>query len=174
MALYGPSLLPAHSPQPLSPASGDGVSLASTSAFEGPQAPTEYFGLPVLLNASPYSQHTVRSNNTKMLEFGTEEDSLQGHAKKWVARALKIPSSPKLSAKPFYEKGKRGAWLVVATFLVSEPFFLMSGHDIPVNLQQNKLFSFMIRNSKVPKLSLHPLRSRLWPRGEGKLLQESW
>ena len=88
--------------------------------------------------------------------------------------ALKIPNSLKLSAKAFYEKGKWGAWLVVATFLVSEPFFLMSGHDIPVNLQQNKLFSFMIRKSKVPKLSLHPLRSRLWPRGEGKLLQESW
>ena len=99
---------------------------------------------------------------------------MQGRAKRRMAHALKIPGSPKLSAKPFYEKAKRGAWLVVATFLVSEPFFLMSGHDIPVNLQQNKLFSFMIRNSKVPKLSLHPLRSRLWPRGEGKLLQESW
>ena len=78
----------------------------STSAFKGPEAPTEYFGLPVLLNASPYSQHTVRPNNTKMLEFGTEEGSLQGHAKRRVAHALKIPNSPKLSAKAFYEKGK--------------------------------------------------------------------
>ena len=71
----------------------------------------------------------MRPNNSKMLEFGTEEGSLQGHAKRRVAHALKTPSSLKLSAKPFSGKGKRGAWLVVATFLVSEPFFLMSGHD---------------------------------------------
>ena len=141
MVLDGPSLLPAHFPQPFSPASGDGVSLASTSAFEEPEALAEYFGLPALLNANPYSQHTMRPNNSKMLEFGTEEGSLPGHAKRRVAHALKTPRSLKLSAKPFSGKGKRGAWLVVATFLVSEPFFLMSGHYIPVNLQQNKLFS---------------------------------
>lgn len=108
MALYGPSLLPAHSPQPLSPASGDGVSLASTSPFKGPEAPTEYFGLPVLLNASPYFQHTVRPNNTKMLEFGTEEDSLQGHAKKRVARALKSQAPQSSQQSPFMRKVSEG------------------------------------------------------------------
>ena len=136
MDLDGPCLLPAHFSQPPSPASGDIVSLAPTSAFKGPEAPAENFGLPVLLNGSPSFQHTVRPNNTKMLEFGTEEGSLQGHAKRQVTHALKIPNSLKLSAKPFHEKGKRGVWLAVSTFLVSEPFFLMSGHDIPVNLQQ--------------------------------------
>ena len=65
-----------------------------------------------------------------------------------------------------------GAWLITVHG-VAESWTWLS-IDISVNLQQNKLFSFMIRKSKVPKLNLHPLRSRLWPRGEGKLLQEYW
>lgn len=41
--------------------------------LEGPEALAEYFGLPALLNASPCSQHTVRLNNSKMLEFGPKK-----------------------------------------------------------------------------------------------------
>ena len=40
MALDGTSLLPAHFPKPLSPAPGDGVSLASSSALGGTAGPS--------------------------------------------------------------------------------------------------------------------------------------
>lgn len=37
-----------------------------------------------------------------------------------MAYALKTLTPQRLSAKPFYRKGERGPWLVVAHFLVSE------------------------------------------------------
>ena len=39
--------------------------------------------------------------------------------------------------KPFSRKAERVAWLL----LVSEPLFLRSDHDVPVNLHQNKGYS---------------------------------
>ena len=41
-------------------------------------------------------------------------------ARRQVARALKPPNSWELSAKPF---SRKGSWLVVADFLVSDPLF---------------------------------------------------
>lgn len=69
--------------------------------------------LDVLLNSSLCAQHPARPNNTKMSESGAEKILLQGHARKWVARA----------AKPFYKKGEEEMWSVVANFLVSDPLF---------------------------------------------------
>ena len=73
-------------------------------------------------------QCTVRPNNTKTWEFGTEKSLSQGCARRWCS-CLKTPKSPpqqKLSAKSFPRKSE-GVGLVVADFLVSEPLLLRSG-----------------------------------------------
>ena len=44
---------------------------------------------------------TVRPNNTETSEFGAEKGLLQGHAKRWVARAQKVPTPRRVSAKHF-------------------------------------------------------------------------
>lgn len=60
------------------------------------------------------------------LEFGL----LQDHARRWVAHTL-TPKLLKAFIKDFFKaKGKRGAYLVVANFLVSDPLFLKSGHSL--------------------------------------------
>ena len=53
----------------------------------------------LLSNASPRARHTVRPNNTKTLEFGAQKGLLQGHARRWVAHALKTLNSPKAFSK---------------------------------------------------------------------------
>ena len=52
-------------------------------------------------------------------------------------------------------------WLVVADFLVSDPLFLRSGNDVPVNLyQMNVIFSVLTRKGKVPRHNFHPPKSQ--------------
>lgn len=68
--------LPAHFPSPSVLPPGMECS-TPTSAFEGPEALAEYFGLPALLNASPCSQHTVRLNNSKCWSLDLKKAWLQ-------------------------------------------------------------------------------------------------
>lgn len=50
--------------------------------LRGPEALAEYFGLPALLRCkSMFPTHTVRLNNSKMLEFGPKKVHYPGHAK---------------------------------------------------------------------------------------------
>ena len=54
-------------------------------------------------NASPCPQYTGRPNNVKTSEFGTEKGLLQGHARRWVVRALKkTPNSLKAVSKDVF------------------------------------------------------------------------
>ena len=67
------------------------------------------------------------------------------------------PQTPrKLSAKPFYRKSEGGVWLVVKNFLVSDPLFLRSGHDIPVNLHQTNVTLCSDKKRQGPKTQLSP------------------
>ena len=56
----------------------------------------------------PCTQRTVRPNNTKTLALAAEKSLLQRHARRQVAYALKTPTPPRLSAKPFYRKDEKG------------------------------------------------------------------
>ena len=57
-------------------------------------------------NTSLHARCTVRPNNTKTLEFGSERGLLQGHARRWVAHALRIPKLLKAFSKALL-KAKR-------------------------------------------------------------------
>ena len=45
------------------------------------------------------------AKQTKMSAFGAEKGSLQGHARRWVAHAPKIPKSRKGFSKAFLKAG---------------------------------------------------------------------
>lgn len=78
----------------------------------------------------------------------------------------KTPHFRKLSTKPFPGKAVVGAWLVVANFLVSEPFFQKSGHSQVTifcnSLPKQMLFCVLTSKGKVPRPQPPPSRS--WPR----------
>ena len=46
--------------------------------------------------------NAVKPNNTKMLEFGTEKDFIEGPTRRQVAHALKSPNSPKALSKALF------------------------------------------------------------------------
>ena len=69
----------------------------------------------------------------------------------------------KLSEKHFSRKAERVAWLLLG----SEPLFLRSGHDVPVNLPPKQLLlSVLTRKGQVSRHHPLPVRSRPRPRGE--------
>ena len=47
-----------------------------------------------------HAQYTVRPNNTKTSEFGTEKCLLQDHARRWMDHALRAPLLLKAFTKP--------------------------------------------------------------------------
>ena len=67
-------------------------------------------------------------NNIKALELETEKGILQGHARRWMAHALRSPKLLKAFIKALLKAlVEGGTWLVVTNFS-SEPLFLRSGH----------------------------------------------
>ena len=52
---------------------------------------------------------SVRPNTTRILQFGAEKGLLQGHARRWVACALKTENYPKsFQQSPFIGKVREG------------------------------------------------------------------
>ena len=116
---------------------------------KGSLQPTCWF---LSVKANPWAGSIVRPDNTS--RGGEEKGSVQGPARRQVARALKPQTPRKLSAKAFPRKSEGGA---VTNFLVSDPLFLRSG---PINLPQTSVFSVLTRKDRVPKLNSHPPRAR--------------
>ena len=93
----------------------------------------------------------------KHQESRAEKALFQGHTRR-KDRQTWVPW--KLSEKPFSRKAERVAWLL----LVSEPLFLRSGHDVPVNRHQNKRYSqFWQQRFKAQGTTLY-----LWGPGPGQ------
>ena len=78
---------------------------------------------------------------------------------------LKNPKLPEsFQAKPFYRKGKGGAWLNCCTLFGVRSFALevssWSGNDIPINLHQTNVILCSDKKGQVPKTQLSP--SEVW------------
>ena len=109
----------------------------------------EYTGphLKLWANASSCAQHTMRPNNTKTSELGAEKGLLQGHARRQVACTQKTLSSPKFCSKAFLKaRWGRGTvccckLLGVGTFVLAAVHLGRSGHDVLVNLPQDRCYS---------------------------------
>ena len=118
---------------------------------------------------SPCAQCTVRPNNNKTLEFGTEKGLLQGHARRWVAHVLRAPKLLKAFSKALL-KAKWGERSMVSCKLPGVRSFVLevrswSGNDVSVNFHQRMLLSVLTRKGKVPGYNFHPPRSWAWLRG---------
>ena len=103
----------------------------------------------------------MRSNKTKTLEFGREKGLLQGHARRWVAHALRGTKLLKTFSKDLLKaKGKGGTWLTVANFLVVRSFALevrsWSGNDVPINLYQINVILCPDKKGQGSKVQLSP------------------
>ena len=106
----------------------------------------------------------VRSNNTKTLEFGAEKGLLQGHARRWVAHALRSTKLLKTFIKALLKaKGEGGTWLTVANFLVVRSFALevrsWSGNDVPENLYQTSVVLCPDKKGQGSKVWLAPSKA---------------
>ena len=74
---------------------------------------------------------------------------------------------------PSYRKGEGGIWLVVANFLVSEPLFLRSGNNVPINLHQTNVTFCSDKKGEGPKAQLSPSKVQAWL-GEGGPVTLPW
>ena len=91
----------------------------------------------------------IEGKQTKMLDFGAEKSLLlQGHARRQVAHAPQNPNSLKGFSKAFL-KARRGRGLVGYCTLLGVGILCScrcprrSGHDVPVNLQQDKFYNYL-------------------------------
>ena len=109
------------------------------------------------------AQCTLRPNNTEMLKFGAGKISLKSHTRRSVAYTCPLPpptSTPSLPQKsPQFLKGfqqstfkgkvTKGHGQLLQTsylgFLCSCICPCRSGHDIPINLQQDKCCSLFCK-----------------------------
>ena len=97
----------------------------------------------VLLDAS-LCAGTVRPVKTKMSELEAERGSLQGHARRRVASALKDPQLPESFQQSSFI-GKGGGVVSCCRLLGIRSFVLKvrswSGHNVAGSLHQNKCYS---------------------------------
>ena len=99
------------------------------------------------------TMHT-EAKQIKTLEFGAEKSLLQDHARRWVSHAPKTLKSSKGFSKTFLKaRWGRGLFsfckLLGVGILCSCSYPCMSGHNVPVNLQQDKhnclFYNFYLR-----------------------------
>ena len=88
----------------------------------------------------------MRPNNTETLESGAEKGLLRGHTRRQVSQSPKALSSPKVFSKALLQaRWRRGlvacSKLLGFGILCSRSCPHRSGHDVPVNLQQDKCYS---------------------------------
>ena len=93
-----------------------------------------------------WSTHS-ESQQTEMFEFGAEKGLLQGHARRWVVCDPKPPEPLKGICQSIFFKARWGrgivsCWkLLGVRTLCSCSCLYRSGHDVFVNLHQDKCYS---------------------------------
>ena len=96
--------------------------------------------------ASSCAQHAVRPNSTETLESGAEKGLFQSPTRRWVAYAPQ-PRTPWSISTKIFLKSTWGRDLIVCCRLLGVGILCSSccpcrsGHDVPVNLQQDKCYS---------------------------------
>ena len=116
----------------------------------------------ILLNKNPFSQCTMRSNNTKTSEFGAEKGLLYDHARNLMAHEPQTLNSLKAYSKTLLQERQGRAVVIFGNSLVSDPSFLRSGDYIPINPQHIILCSD--KKGQDPKAQLSTSEVQAWLR----------